>query len=401
MRRKELWQKFPAGQDTGHKQYKYLYRQMLDEGIVRKAYKKLRKGKTKRKEIIYIDAHLDKEVAAMIEMIRNTKPPDVKVEKPELAFRPRKHTPRYIREHGKTRKILMPEIHEQWLHHIIVLILEPIITATAYKFSCGSFPKRGAHYGKRQMEHWIRSGKGIRNFGKIDIRHFYDSIRMDVLMKELSIRIKDTWFLYMIRLCFQNVKKGLPLGFYLSQWLANYLLEPLDRFITEKLGIREYERYMDDMTFFDNSKKKLHQAIAAIRQFIGRRFRLKLKRNYQVCKFDFVKKSGQTIGRPIDFMGFVFFRTRTVIRESIMLSASRLAVKTHKAKDAGRGYYQKDIHAMVSYIGWFDCTDTYGCYEKYIKQFVIFGKLKKIISKLQRRQNKHERLDSGAMLRTA
>lgn len=62
MRRKELWQKFPAGQDTGHKQYKYLYRQMLDEGIVRKAYKKLRKGKTKRKEIIYIDAHLDKEV---------------------------------------------------------------------------------------------------------------------------------------------------------------------------------------------------------------------------------------------------------------------------------------------------------------------------------------------------
>lgn len=114
-----------------------------------------------------------------------------------------------------------------------------------------------------------------------------------------------------------------------------------------------------------------------------------------------MKKSGQTIGRPIDFMGFVFFRTRTVIRESIMLSASRLAVKMHKAKDAGRGYYQKDIHAMVSYIGWFDCTDTYGCYEKYIKPFVIFGKLKKIISKLQRRQNKHERLDSGAMLRTA
>lgn len=34
MRRKELWQKFPAGQDTGHKQYKYLYRQMLDEGRI-------------------------------------------------------------------------------------------------------------------------------------------------------------------------------------------------------------------------------------------------------------------------------------------------------------------------------------------------------------------------------
>ncbi len=401
MRKKELWQKLEAEQITGHKQYKYLYQKMLDEGIVRKAYKKLRKGKTKRKEIQYIDAHLDEEVAAMIEMIRNTKPPDVEVEHPELAFRPRKHKPRYICEHGKIRKILMPEIHEQWLHHIIVLILEPIITATAYPYSCGSFPKRGAHYGKRQMERWIRKGKGIRNFAKIDIRHFYNNIQLEILMRELSIRIKDDWFLYIIRLCFQNVKKGLPLGFYISQWLANYLLEPLDKFVTEKLGIKEYERYMDDMTFFNDSKKKLHQAITAIRQFIGRRFRLKLKRNYQVCKFDFVKKSGQTIGRPIDFMGFVFFRTRTVIRESIMLSATRLAVKMYKTKEAKRGYFVKHIQAMVSYFGWFSCTDTYGCYEKHIKPFVTFGKLKKIISKLQRRQNKHEGLDTGAMLQPA
>ena len=85
----------------------------------------------------------------------------------------------------------MPEIHEQWLHHIIVLILEPIITATAYKYSCGSFPKRGAHYGKKQVEKWIRSGEGIRNFAKMDIRHFYYNIKLKVLMRELRIRIKD------------------------------------------------------------------------------------------------------------------------------------------------------------------------------------------------------------------
>lgn len=401
MRRKKLWHELPAVQDKGHKQYKYLYRRMLDEEIVRKAYKKLRKGKTKRREIKHIDAHLDEEVASMIEMIRNTKPPDVEVEKPELAFRPPEHKPRYIREHGKTRKILMPEIHEQWLHHIIVLILEPIITGTSYKFSCGSFPKRGAHYGKKQLERWIRAGKGIRNFGKTDIRHFYESVRMDVLMRELAVRIKDSWFLHIIRLCFGDVKKGLPLGFYLSQWLANYLLEPLDRFVKEVLGINVYERYMDDMTFFDDSKKKLHQAVAAIRQFIGRRFRLKLKRNYQVCKFDFVKKSGQRIGRPVDFMGFLFFRAKTLVRKSIMVSASRLAAKLHKAKAAGRGYFARHVRAMVSYFGWFDCTDTYGCYEEHIKPLVSFRKLKNITSKLQRRQNRNERLDTGAMLRAA
>ena len=50
---------------------------MLDENVIRQAYKKLRKGKTKRKEIIDIDANLDEEVAAMRRMIENTKPPDV------------------------------------------------------------------------------------------------------------------------------------------------------------------------------------------------------------------------------------------------------------------------------------------------------------------------------------
>lgn len=134
------------------KEYKYLYQKMLDENIIRKAYKKLRKGKTKRKEIIAIDANLDIEVDEMRKMIENTKPPDVEVEHPELAYKPCKRTPKIIFEHGKKRKIYMPEIHEQWLHHIIVLILEPIITATAYRFSCGSFPKRGAHYGKKQIE---------------------------------------------------------------------------------------------------------------------------------------------------------------------------------------------------------------------------------------------------------
>ena len=61
--------------------------------------------------------------------------------------------------------------------------------------------------------------------------------------------------------------------------------EPLDKLITEKLGIKKYMRYMDDMVFFDNAKKVLHKVIEEIQKFIGRRFRLKLKRTFQVCKW--------------------------------------------------------------------------------------------------------------------
>lgn len=397
MRKKELWQKVEkAATERGVKQYKYLYRRMLDENIIRKAYKKLRKGKTKRIEIQKIDADLDNEVAAMRRMIENTKPPDVPVEHPKLAYRPKRRTPKLIKEKGKLRKIFMPEIHEQWLHHIIVLILEPIITATAYPYSCGSFPKRGAHYGKKALLKIIRKGKNIRNFAKIDIRHFYDSIRLDVLMRELRIRIKDELFLYIVELCLQGFKKGIPLGFYISQWLANYLLEPLDRFITEKLGIKNLIRYMDDIVMGDNNKKKLHKAIAEIKQFIGRRFRLKLKKNYQVFKFSFQKKNGKVIGRVIDFMGFLFFRNRTTMRKAILLSATRLAKKLARAKEAGRGYFKKHLEAMLSYIGWFSCTDTYDAYQDYIKLLIKVRQLKQIISKLTRRANKNEAVDKGA-----
>ena len=181
--------------EHGHKEYKYLYQQMLKDDVIRKAYKKLRKGKTKRKEIQYIDAHLDDEVQKMYDMILNTKPEGVDVPHPELAYKPKKRTPKIIFEHGKRRKIYMPEIHEQWLHHIIVLVLEPIITATAYPYSCGSFPKRGAHYGKRQIERWLlHDPKGTRCFAKMDIRHFYDSIRLKILMRELAMLSYMGWF---------------------------------------------------------------------------------------------------------------------------------------------------------------------------------------------------------------
>lgn len=381
------------------KEYKYLYQKMLDEQVIRKAYKKLRKGKTKRQEIIYIDAHLDDEVRKMRQMIENTKPPGVEVPHPELAYKPRKRTPKLIFEHGKQRKIYMPEIHEQWLHHIIVLVLEPIIMATAYPYSCGSFPGRGAHYGKKQIRRWLKDTKGTRCFAKIDIRHFYDNIRIDVLMKELAIRIKDDWFLYIIQLCLKGFKKGIPLGFYISQWLANYILEPLDKMVTEKLGIKKFMRYMDDMPLFASNKKTLHKAIVAIMQMLGQRFRLKLKRTYQVCKF-YYQKGKRIIGRPLDFMGFLFYREKTIIRKSIMLSATRLAAKMNRAKEENRGYFQKHIEAMLSYMGWFTCTDTYECYEQRIKPYVNIGRLKKIISKLKRRQN-HETVDTGTMFGAA
>lgn len=378
------------------KTFKYLYSQMLDENIIRKAWKKLRKGKTKRTEVQQIDDDFDNAVARMREMLKNTKPEGVYVEHPELAFNPKPKKPKIIKENGKNRIIYMPSIVEQWVHHIIVLVLEPILSRSAYPHSCGSVPKKGAHYGKKRVEKWLKDAKNTRNVLKVDIRHFYNKIRLDILIWKLAKIIRDVWFMFVLILCFKGFKKGIPLGFYLSQWLANFFLKDLDYYIKHTLKIPYYMRYMDDMVLFAANKKVLHKALIAIKIELGK-IRLKLKSNYQVFKFYYVNKKGKVIGRKLDFMGFLFTRENTTMRKRIMLSTTRLARKIFKHDKI----YVKHARAMLSAMGWFSCTDTYDCYLTHIKPFVSIKRLKRIVSLQDRRNRRHDCMENGKMLTAA
>ena len=364
------------------KEYKYLYQKMLDPKIVRLAYNKLRKGKTKRPEIQYIDIHYEEESNKIIEMIFNTKPDGVYVPRPDLAYRPTFIKPTIIKEYVKTRKIYKPEMIDQWIHHIIVIILEPIILSHAYCLSCGSMPKKGGLYGKKHIARWIKRGVDIKYFAKMDIRHFFASVKYDILFNWLRVRINDEWFLYFIRLCFMQFKKGLILGFYISQWLSNYLLESLDRYIIEWLGHKKYIRYVDDIVIFANSKKILHRSIESIKQFLKKRLHLKLKKNYKVCKFDYHGK-----GTFLDFMGFKFYRYKITLRKRILKASVKLARKLYRDRFYGKRFYLKHIRAILSYMGWFKHTNSYKVYMRKIKHFVDLGHLKAIISHIDTKNN--------------
>ena len=101
--------------------------------------------------------------------------------------------------------------------------------------------------------------------------------------------------------------------------------------ITEILGLDKLVRYMDDVTIYAAAKKALHNADVQIRKMLGQRFRLKLKKNRQVCKF-FYQGKRKAMGRPLDFMGFVFYRDKTIIRKRIMLKATQTARHLHKER---------------------------------------------------------------------
>ena len=347
------------------------------------------------------EADLDNWVDKIQQIIINTKPSEWKVEHPELAFVPPKHNPVILHERGKTRTIYVPTMVELWIQHVIVMILEPIIRGSSYAHSYSSFPERGGLRGKHALSRWIQSGKGVRNFTQCDIRHFYKHVKFKHVKKKLRARIHDNLFLYLIEVCMMHFKNQLPLGFFLSQWLANFVLQELDYGLKCIVKVAHCIRYMDNITIADDNKKKLHSAIIYIKQYLGR-IGLRMKGDWQVFRFEFVKKSGKITGRAVSAMGWVFHRNRTVLREQNILHLSRIARKLHKRKEEKKKFYLRDCRGFSSLMGWVDHSDTYGWYLEYIKPMVNYRSIKRIISKKDKEDYKRERkMVDGAVCHAA
>lgn len=339
------------------KTYKHLWTQFIsDENYylaVKNATKHKGGDKKKYKEAQYIKNHADELKEEIINYASN--------------FTNSKHCAKQIYDgvRRKQRTIYVPTMKEQIIHHMVVNILKPIFLKGMYEHSYGSIPNRGPHKGKQKMEKWIR--KNDFNYVlKMDIQKYFDSIPHYILKAKLHRIIKDKQFCQVLDTIIDVTEKGIPIGFYTSQWFANWYLTELDHYIKEELKVKNYMRYMDDMVILGNSKKELHQIRKSIDFYLNCDLGLQLKKNWQVYKFD---------NRDIDFMGFRFYKNRTIIRKSILLKASRKARKIHK-----NGITIYSSRQMLSYLSWFKYTDSYNCYKEWIKPYVSFHELKKFTS---------------------
>ncbi len=282
---------------------------------------------------------------------------------------------------------------EQWIQHIVIKTLQPIFMKGMYKFSCGSIPGRGVHYGKKYLEKFIKNNpKEIKYVLKFDIHHFYESINTDLLKERFAKIIKDDVMLKLIYFVIDSnvgtmpdgtiIKRGLPIGFYTSQWFANWFLQPFDHYVKEVLKVAFYMRYMDDIVIFGRNKRELHKNFKEIEKYLAE-IGLTIKGNWQVFLFDYTDKDGKRHGRPIDFMGFKFYRDKTTIRKSIFLRSIRTALRLHKKLKIT----WFDACQMISYMGWYSPTDTYNAYKNHIEPFISIDLCKKIMSNHDRRKN--------------
>ena len=349
------------------KTYKHLWETFISEENIRKAIRKSSLGKRKRRTVKAIFDNQEESIPEIKAYAEN--------------FKNANHKPKRIYDGivRKVRYIVVPTYKEQVIHHMVVNVLMPMFTKGMFEHSYGSVPERGGHKGKETIKKWIRKGsRNVKYCLKMDIKKYFESIPHDILKTKLARKIKDERFLAVVNEIIDVVDKGLPLGFFTSQWLANWYLQDLDHYIKEELQAIYYMRYMDDMVVFSGNKRKLHEMRVAICKYLAK-LGLQMKSNWQVFRFNYNGKY-----RHLDFMGFRFYRSRTTLRKSILLRATRKAKRMGmKAKTT---IY--DCRQMLSYLGWIKATDTYGIYLERIKPYVDFGKCKKRISKYQRRINK-------------
>lgn len=275
--------------------------------------------------------------------------PQIRNEVENRTWKPREHEVKRINDgiNLKIRKIVQPDYkYEQILHHMTIKILQDMFMRSMYEYSCASIPSRGCLYVKNYIEKFIKTHpKDCKYCLKLDVYHFFESIDIDILYEKLKKKIKDETILWVIDTILHTCPKikGLPIGFYTSQWFANFYLTPLDHFIKEQLKVKCYVRYMDDMVMFSGNKRFLHKVFKVIKNKLSQ-LSLTIKSNWQVFRFD---------NRPLDFAGYLFFFTKTILRKRLLLKAKR-KFKRFENKENPTWH---DSCQIMSYHGYIKYTD--------------------------------------------
>lgn len=228
----------------------------------------------------------------------------------------------------------LPYFPDRITHHAIMNVLEPIFVSTFTRDTYSCIKKRGIHLLLRKLRTDLRDIEGTRYCLKFDIKKFYPNIDHDVLKALLRKKFKDPDLLWLLDEIIDSAP-GLPIGNYLSQYLANFYLSYFDHWLKEEKEVKYYYRYADDIVILESDKHRLHALLTDIKQYL-RDLKLEVKENHQVFP---------VASRGIDFVGYVFYHTHIRIRKHIKKSfARKLSI-------------DPDHSSKASYLGWLSHCD--------------------------------------------
>lgn len=289
------------------------------------AYEKARKGKAKSYGVIHFEKKLDENILK------------IQTELAQETYKTSEYEVFTIYE-PKERVIYRLPFSDRVIHHAIMNILEKIWVSVLISHTYSCIKGRGIHGLLKHLKRDLKDSESTKYCLKMDIKKFYPSIDHEVMKHIVRKKIKDTRLLNLLDGIIDSAP-GLPIGNYLSQFLANIYLNHFDHWLKEEKQVKYYYRYCDDMVILGSDKDSLRDLLKDIDAYLRKELRLKLKDNYQIFPVE---------ARGIDFVGYVFYHTHILLRKSIKKNFCRRVAKLNK-KDIGVTEYKKGI---CSWIGW-------------------------------------------------
>jgi hypothetical protein len=180
-----------------------------------------------------------------------------------------------LNERGKIRHIKSVHISERIVQKCLCdYCLNPILTRPLIYDNGASIKGKGVHFALRRLVvHLSRFYKqnGRSNTGYallVDFTKFFDNIDHAILFDMLEQHITDRRVTALAR-SFVSVfgpGKSLGLGSQVSQVAAIFYPNTLDHFIKEKLRVKYYGRYMDDLYLIHADKEYLKRCLCEIKK---------------------------------------------------------------------------------------------------------------------------------------
>jgi RNA-directed DNA polymerase len=295
-----------------------LYQKIYSIENLQLADKKASKGKSTQYGVIVHSQRKDENLQALHLMLKNK------------AYKTSAYKTFLIYEPKEREVFRLPYFPDRITHHAVMNILEPIFMSlfTADTYSC--IKGKGIHAAAFAVRKALLNESETKYCLKLDIKKFYPNVDQAVLKALLRRKFKDRDLLWLLDEIIDSTD-GLPIGNYLSQYFANFYLTYFDHWLKETKGVRHYFRYADDLVILSEDKAYLHALLADIREYLSVNLKLSIKENYQVFP---------VAARGIDFVGYKFYHTHTLLRKSIKKNFARMLAR------------RKNDASIASYWGW-------------------------------------------------
>lgn len=320
------------------KRYTGIYEQIYDFANLERAYKKARRCKRYRNEVLRYSRNLEENLINLQNhLIWHSYEQGI-------------YRTFYVYE-PKKRLISALPFADRVAQHAINNILEPLIDRRFYYHSYACRKEKGMHKASEVLTKWLYDetfdGKPLYAI-KADIHHYFQSIDHERLKATIRRIIKDEEALALLDKIIDNVGtdgKGIPVGNLTSQLFANLYLDRLDKYLKETLHVRHYIRYMDDFVIISPDKAYLRDLLQKIEFFLASELGLLLNPKTTILNC----KNG------VDFCGYRHFTDHKKVRKTSI----RRMKRTIRAYRKGIISEERFAKALQSWLGHIQHADAY------------------------------------------